>query len=315
MERTLKIMKTCAAALGLLLGFVSVAAALFDVKSVLNSYLDNGATYTRSFEVSDPRGRSHRVRVSLSREAVDKSLENFGISRDELRQELIRETERFTGQYGKNFRVEIYPDLSYRCQYPNDSEYLVKEYKKFFNKVKIDYFKEHFIWLNNNVMLVDYPALQKWQAPALRPVYDSLYSIANSSPLNEREFITLMTNFVQRIPYKIPPEKQNGRETLGVWPPVVCLKEGSGDCDTKSTLFATIYTHYRKNGSIMLITPKHAFIGIKDQHRVFPRDKTVRIGGREFLLTEMTNPVEMGRISQKEMSHLKTGKFRYVEMN
>ena len=47
-------------------------------------------------------------------------------------------------------------------------------------------------------------------------------------------------NFVQRIPYKQPPEIYHKRYINGYFVPPICLAEGYGDCDSKAVLLADL---------------------------------------------------------------------------
>lgn len=305
--------KSAAVILGILSLALSVIPSLFHKKGMVSRLTETGASFERTYDFSDFRSREHRIYFSIPRDSVEQTEVIFGISRADLRQILDREAERLSELYPGRIKVEIDSDLSYSCQYREDSTHLVREFRSAYEEAIHRYYSDHFIKkINSNTLQVDYAAMQRWQAPYVRPVYDALHTEARNSSMNERDFITFMSNFVQQIPYKTPPDSQNGRQIFGVWPPLISLKENAGDCDTKSTLFATIYTHYRKNGCILILTPRHAFIGIKDQHQVFPRDRITRIGGREYLLVEMTAPSEMGKVSPRELSNIRNGRFRYL---
>ncbi|MFC1859928.1 hypothetical protein ACFL9U_18140, partial [Thermodesulfobacteriota bacterium] len=92
----------------------------------------------------------------------------------------------------------------------------------------------------------DYRAIQEWQAEYVEPLYAKLRRLGRENNLNEREFVILMARFVQHLKYQIPPEPGD-KQIFGFWPPITCLTEKAGDCDSKSTLFAAIFQHYRNN--------------------------------------------------------------------
>ena len=251
----------------------------------------------------------------MPKSSITETQKRYGLSRTLLHQELQEGADQFVRKNRNSLRIKVLHDLSYQYTYPSGSEHLVRAYTKEYEEKKKRFYSEHFLLLEKGALRPDYASLQQWQAPFLTGLYRSLEGEARKGRMSEREFVTLLARFVQHLKYRIPPDKVDGVETLGFWPPVMCLKEQGGACDSKSTLFASLFTHYRRDACVLILTKRHAFIGIKDQHKVFPRDRTCRIAGREYLLVEMTNPSDIGKIDPKQMKFLTSGKFSYLDFH
>lgn len=300
----------------LLLACASLATAIFDVRSLISKVSSaKGSSIEHSYTFDDARRKRHEITIVIPGAVIEESNSRYGYSKKDLYQELVKEAEQFTQRHKGIFKVSVTKDLGYQYRYKKGYEHLAAEYKSNAENVMKNYYQARFLTLANSVYSIDYPAVQQWQYPFVKNVYEKLKDEAHRGEMNEREFITLLANFVQNLKYKVPPARRGDYEILGFWPPVTCLNEKAGDCDSKSTLFATLLSHYRKAASILILTERHAFIGIKDQHRTFPMDRVQRVGGRDFLLVEMTNPAEMGKISSKEMAHLRDGRYRYISFN
>ena len=300
----------------LLLACASMATAIFDVKGLINKASNGtGSSHERTYTFDDANRKRHVVSIDIPEATIEESVSRYGYSKKAMYQVLAKDAERFSQQHSETFKVSVTKTLGYKCSYRKGYEHLVTEYKHNYEAIKNEYFQTHFLTFENSVCTIDYPAVQHWQYPYVNSIYEKLKDEALRGGMKERDFITLLANFVQNLEYKVPPESRGDYEIFGFWPPVICLSEKAGDCDSKSTLFATILSHYRKAASILILTERHAFIGIKDQHRTFPMDRTQRIGGRDYLLVEMTNPFELGKIVNSEMAHLRSGRYKYIAFN
>ena len=75
--------------------------------------------------------------------------------------------------------------------------------------------------------------------------------------LSKHQLATLMLNFVQSIPYKVP------QNNIGLYTPFEVLDRATGDCDSKSLLY---YILLRKMGidAVILVSRhyKHAMVGV-----------------------------------------------------
>lgn len=121
-------------------------------------------------------------------------------------------------------------------------------------------------------------------------------------------FINTVIRFVQTMPYKLPPLKYQGIETGGLLAPILSLKEGWGDCDTKSLLLMCILGH--RYEMLFLAGAKHAFIGIKAEPG--PGQEYVEIKGSKYVLCEMTSLWRLGELPATSVKDINSGKYNYT---
>ncbi len=270
----------------------------------------------RSFLIKDDRSAQHSVTIGIPADHRDDTGKHFGYSLKDLNLELTLEAEQFNRRNAPRCRItSVSHQKGFSFQYQNGYERLSGEFRKQVDLAVRNYFQRQHFKYEQNVISVNYPAVQEWQAPYLTDLYGQMLQIARNDGMKDRDFIALLVNFVQQLRYKMPPDAMGDIKTCGFWPPVTCLLERAGDCDSKSTLFATLYGHYQRNGSIMVMTEKHAFVGIRDQHRILPRDRVISRGGRDYLLVEMTNPHPMGVISNKDWDQVSMNRVKYVNFH
>jgi hypothetical protein len=144
---------------------------------------------------------------------------------------------------------------------------------------------------------------------SLKFVYDMFDNFLSN--VSDEYFINTVIRFVQTIPYKIPPADFNGKKTGGVFPPAICLSEGYGDCDTKSLLLCCILGH--KYQLIFLMGPKHAFVGVKIEPQ--ENQEYVEINGEKFVLCELTDKWDLGKLPVSSIDDINNGKYQYRVLN
>lgn len=143
---------------------------------------------------------------------------------------------------------------------------------------------------------------------SLRFVYDMF---ANTLPhVSDAYFINTIIRFVQELPYQLPPMEYLGKPTSGLLPPPFCLAEGWGDCDTKSLLLACILGH--RYEILFLIGEQHAFIGI--QVPPGPHMEFVTIGGKPYVLCEMTDVWPLGQLPASSVRDINAGKYEFFTL-
>jgi hypothetical protein len=266
--------------------------------------------FERVHSFADGAKRRYSISYAVPRRAVEDSERVFGYRQNELHERLKQITVDFEARH-PGCTIRLQENGAYRITHNGRDRTLPEKYRTLYQATRRAYFDEHLIAITDRGMRPDYRAVQAWQAPSLRPLYETLEEIGRAQHMSERQFIGLLAGFVQDLEYKVPP-KSTERVTLGFWPPLVCLKEKGGDCDSKSTLFAALYSHYRRDSCILVITKRHAFIGIKGQHKLRPGDEMLTIGGVDYLLIEMTGHIGLGRVAKAELEKIRKGEYTYV---
>ncbi len=273
----------------------------------------------RTHDFLDYRSKKHRLRYELLKKHVQETEQRYGYSKDKLYAFVNKAVQKYCEESGGKIKVKLDKDLGYRTWYSRKNEHLKQSIKTIIRDSCRHYYEAHMLILRNNYIGIDYKKIQQWQSKFVAPLYDALKSIAKRENMNERELIVLMARFVQYLEYKVPNEPPH-KNILGFWPPIICLKEKAGDCDSKSTLFASIFYHFKKKSCVLINTRRdestgHVFVGIKRQHKVFPKDKIVTIGGVDCLLLETTRPGwDPGQLSKKDWNAVKRGRFKYTAM-
>ncbi|AWB66994.1 hypothetical protein C2869_11345 [Saccharobesus litoralis] len=145
----------------------------------------------------------------------------------------------------------------------------------------------------------------------IKPAYTrfAIESMNLLTPLNQyiateyggyptRYIINYILAFVQSIPYQ---DLENRRDSHGAGfnPPNRLLLENKGDCDSKSTLMASILRGvFPRVGIAIILLPDHALIGIQIPYQ--KSDDYVEVDGTHYVLAEPTGPALLpaARISE-----------------
>jgi hypothetical protein len=126
-----------------------------------------------------------------------------------------------------------------------------------------------------------------------------------------RDYVNLMLSWVQSIPYNTLENRleSNGG---GYLPPLSVVANNQGDCDSKSTLMATLLRAWRPQVKmVMIYLPGHALLGINLPGQ--KNEKTFDVGGIEYLMMEPTGPAAMalGAIGLSSERHIASGMLSY----
>lgn len=117
------------------------------------------------------------------------------------------------------------------------------------------------------------------------------------NPSDFRGFVNFTLSWIQSIPYNTLEDRVSSNGA-GFASPRELIISNRGDCDSKSTLMASIIKAYAPNAEVrMIFLPRHALLGIK--MKPGKEDKTIKIGKRKFVLLEPTGPAlyELGKIA------------------
>ena len=131
----------------------------------------------------------------------------------------------------------------------------------------------------------------------------------------KREVSGTMASFVQGLAYRVPPTWRAGpgKERLltgGITLPLETLRNGWGDCDSKSLLFASLLSAAGDRDVVLLEGDKHLFVGLRLPPR--PYDQVVRLRGIPYVLVELTHAWPIGRVPVKARKGLGRGLYRVI---
>lgn len=140
--------------------------------------------------------------------------------------------------------------------------------------------------------------------PAAQAIYDKMEPGSDS-----RDYVNLLMSWIQSIPYNELEDRlvSNGS---GYFSPVEVLTNNLGDCDSKTTLAASLMRSLLPNLPMVLIfLPDHALLGANLAHR--SNEQTLKIDGVDYLLMEPTGPalMKIGSLSDKSMSDIASGMY------
>lgn len=123
-----------------------------------------------------------------------------------------------------------------------------------------------------------------------RPLYKKFYQISKKYGLDRRSQIELIMRFLQDIPYQIPPVNYKSRFIAGLFPPSELIKNGWGDCDSKSVMMASILSHdpFFYDKMAIVLVPGHALLGI--QYVPGTYDQYTEYMGTKYIYSEPVGP-------------------------
>jgi transglutaminase-like putative cysteine protease len=149
--------------------------------------------------------------------------------------------------------------------------------------------------LDDRRLRPDYARIAQESLEDLRPVADAVSALTRGRP--PREGLNRLLLFLQTIPY----DRLDDRATdAGFLLPLVLLAENRGDCDSKAVAFAALARLlYPDVPSALVLVPQHAFValGLPPARG----DRTLRHGGREWVLAEPVGPhvLPVGRLGEE----------------
>ncbi len=188
-------------------------------------------------------------------------------------------------------------------------------------------FAERGFALKGNVLGVDYYEMVRRGRAELRCFALSLRERALAYAGGDaRKALSAMVSFVQgpqncapRCAIEYPPFDANGEpipprrrlsngtevDTGGFRVPLETLALKRGDCDSKSTLFASLMAAMGGPAAMLATGEGHQFGGVE----AMPRrgDKYLEFRGRTFVLIEFTANFPMGKVSDKDDGNLRRG--------
>lgn len=156
-------------------------------------------------------------------------------------------------------------------------------------EAEVGVYRERGFRLEGKDLSIDYPALVQWSTPALDACAKALRWAG--AGYDERQYLGMFVAFVQEIRYELPPDVQNGRETLGFWVPTEVIANDHGDCDSKSVTFCALWRAFAAP-MIIVVLPRHVLVGVAMAPG--PGQQFVRLGNRYYVLCEVAGPGKWG---------------------
>ncbi|MDD1659733.1 MAG: hypothetical protein LUQ62_00835 [Methanomicrobiales archaeon] len=115
-----------------------------------------------------------------------------------------------------------------------------------------------------------------------------LSRIRRMEGLNDDEYLELVTNFIQQVPYD--PDAPLCPRT-----PSAVIREGTGDCDEKSGLLLGLLSHEGYDVALLLFTEQHhATAGVRIISPTRPSFRVFGPAGRNYVYMETTGPALIG---------------------
>lgn len=276
------------------------------------SRAETGRRYRLTFGFIDYHGRTHHVSCLVNREAHAAERARFGFDREAVNAELNRElallvdAEVSARGLGPWFRIEFEGTGGHRWSWdlPAKMEANAKERARTAieeltgwidrelpghnDRIRAAIYRRHGMLLKGNTLSIDYETLIRDGTEPLSDCFQVLRASGRGS--SERQFMGLLLAFFQELKYEIPPDEEEGRQTLGLKVPTDVLVSGWGDCDSKSVAFAAMWRRLPSR-LVFIVVPGHALVGV--EARALPGEQAVRVGNRTFVLCEVAGPAKL----------------------
>ena len=159
----------------------------------------------------------------------------------------------------------------------------------------------------------DYAALARRDRPRLAELVAAFRALAKELGGDRERLLSVLAAYCQEIPYRVPPEVQEGLGIDGLIVPTQVAVDDWGDCDSKSALFAALWTALSGERTLLVLVPGHMFVAVPGR----PRGSTqagLGYEGRPYLCLEPVGPAKMrpGRIAADSAAHLAAGNFSVI---
>ena len=166
-------------------------------------------------------------------------------------------------------------------------------------------FKKH-----GNLLEPDFNAMINYYAPYTKPIAEWIIQYLRKNYTDTRlNRIKFALAFVQDIPYGVPPDyTKDNKYVNGIAPPPKILRDGYGDCDSKSVFFAGIMCYLISPDDIILAKePNHMFVLVQNDDLNVRENGAVtyyNYNGRKYIVAEVAGPgrFEFGQKMQRQYS-------------
>lgn len=165
-----------------------------------------------------------------------------------------------------------------------------------------------FTYQKNGVLIPDIPGIAKRNVNYLSPVALDINKVAEAKNYDALTVVGATLSLMQTgLEYERVPLKKQERIIGGIYPPLVAMMEGRGDCDTKTALMASILLNWDRAKLIGVGMPNHYLIGVLRTPN--KGDAFVEYGGLSYVLMEPAGPglLAPGMVSEYTLQLLNAG--------
>jgi len=276
------------------------------------SRAEAGPRYRLRFGFIDYNGRSHDVSCLVDRKAHAAERARFGFDSGTVNAEVDLELSRLVDTQlsarglGPYLRVEFYGGGGYRWSWNLPAgtpagararalsaieelkQWIDRELPAHSERIRAEVYRRHGVLLKGNTLSIDYEKLIDEGTDPLSDCFQVLRASGRGSGV--RPFMGLLLAFYQELKYEVPPDEEEGRQTLGLRVPTDVLVSGRGDCDSKSVAFAAMWRRFPSR-VVFIVVPGHALVGVEAP--ALGGERTVRVGNRSFVLCEVAGPAKL----------------------
>jgi hypothetical protein len=109
---------------------------------------------------------------------------------------------------------------------------------------------------------------------------------------------------------------QNGLGIDGVIVPTQVAVDNWGDCDSKSVLFAVLWTSLSAERTLLILVPGHMFAAVPGRPR-YSAEAGIEYEGRPYLCLEPVGPAKQrpGSIAAESAGHINAGNYRVIPVD
>lgn len=292
---------------------------------------EDGEEYQIQRKFYDFENKLIPVNYRVEQTAYEDIKNGFGFNPDEVSELVLESMEALVEEFVKKYQIAL--QVKFKIRKNNGMEWLcsynvttkkeektvksfIKNLGEYYNYFANEFYQEKgfrisYSKLNRSDLIVpDYGRLVKLNAPALKDLIQAIYDEAKAKEYGERDFMGMVLAYCQEIPYQSPPDEADGKKIYGLIPPVQMDVENWGDCDCKSTLFATLWSMYAKKNTVLISVPGHMFAAVKGKKQ-FSTDLTLDINGESYICLEPVGPgkLPIGSVADFTLNHIKAGNY------
>jgi hypothetical protein len=153
---------------------------------------------------------------------------------------------------------------------------------------------------DGDVLAPDYEWMIEASLDDVRPVARAVLAEARRRGARGlREEFGALSSFVQGLRYGESPDPGDGKHRFGLSMPLWALATGTGDCDTRAVLLASLARSVRLCEVHLVRDADHAHMLAAAAIPVLPGDRFVRAGDAQLVLVETTDDWPLGRVASR----------------